>query len=531
MNKKYENFLDLVIYQVYPRSFNDSNNDGIGDIPGIIEKLDYLCDLGINAIWMCPCFKSPNHDNGYDVADYRDIMDEFGTFDDVKKLIAEMNKRGMKLIMDLVPNHSSNEHKWFIESRKSKDNPYSDYYYWFDEPVNDWQACFGGSVWEYDDARGQYYLHSYTVEQPDLNWDNPKVVKEIQDVIDFWVNEGVSGFRVDVIDQISKDFENNHNYFGPNLHKYINAMFGRESTKDIFTVGECWANDIDEIRRHTAEDRGELSTLFQFDHLQLGRTDKWNRKPEGLKELRDILVKWQTLTQENDLLCSIFSDNHDNSYLISRIGNDKELRYESATCMAVIIYLLKGVPFIYQGQEFGLTESSYDDISCFDDIECINAYNAFIEDGLSREEALEKINFGSRDNARRPMPWDNSVNNGFSEHTPWIPLHSRSDEINLENDMHSDKSIHAFYKALLKLRRENTALRKGSFSVISKPEDNFFVYTRTLGDECFTVVCNFENESHICFDGMETDPILSNYSNKTSDKYSFKPYETAVFKN
>lgn len=530
MNSKYENFLDLVIYQVYPRSFNDTNNDGIGDIPGIVEKLDYLCDLGINAIWMCPCFKSPNHDNGYDVADYRDIMDEFGTFDDVKKLIAEMNKRGMKLIMDLVPNHTSNEHKWFIESRKSKDNPYSDYYYWFDEPVNDWQACFGGTVWEYDESRGQYYLHSYTVEQPDLNWDNPKVVKEMQDIIDFWVKEGVSGFRVDVIDQISKDFSKD-NCFGPNLHKYIKAMFGRESTKDIFTVGECWANDIDEIRRHTDENRGELSTLFQFDHLQLGRTDKWNRKPESLKALRDILVKWQTLTQENDLLCSIFSDNHDNSYLLSRIGNDKELRYEAATCMAAIIYLLKGVPFIYQGQEFGLTESCYDDISCFDDVECLNAYNDFIANGLSKEEALAKINFGSRDNARRPMPWDNSVNNGFSNHTPWIPLHSRSNEINLENDMKSDKSVHAFYKSLLKLRKDNDALRKGEFTLLSKPEDEFFVYTRTLGSESFTIVCNFEKESHICFDGMDGEPILSNYLNHSSDKYSFKPYETAVFKN
>ncbi len=526
MNAKYESFVDLVIYQLYPRSFNDSNNDGIGDIPGVIEKLDYLKDLGVNAIWMCPCYKSPNHDNGYDIADYHDIMDEFGTFDDIKRLIDEMNKRDMKLIMDLVPNHTSNEHKWFIESRKSKDNPYSDYYYWFDKPVNDWQACFGGSVWQYDEGRGQYYLHSYTVEQPDLNWDNPKVVKEMQDVVDFWVDLGVSGFRCDVIDQISKDWEKGSNCFGPNLHKYINALFGREKTKDIFTVGECWANEIDEIYRHVGEDRGELSTLFQFDHQNCGRGDKWTSNPQSMKVLRDTLVKWQTLTQEQDLLYSLFTDNHDNNLLISRVANDKELRYESATCLATMFYLLKGVPFIYQGQEFGVTGCNYNDMSQFDDIESLNAYDIFIGQGLSHEEALAKVNFGSRDNARRPMVWDNSENGGFSKTKTWIPLHSRADEISLENDMRSEKSIHAFYKTLLKLRKDNEAFRKGKFEVVSMPEDNFFVYKRTYGEDKFTVVCNFDKPSTINCDG---EKVLSNYKDSTGTSY--QPYEIAVFKN
>ena len=264
----------------------DTNGDGIGDLRGIISKLDYLCDLGINAIWLCPCYKSPNKDNGYDVADYREIMDEFGTMEDMRVLIDEMHSRGMKLIMDLVPNHTSDKHKWFLESKKSKDNPYSDYYYWFDKPINEWRASFGGSVWEYVKERDQYYLHSYTIGQPDLNWDTPAVVKEMQDVVDFWVDMGADGFRIDVIDQISKDFEKGRNCFGPNLHKYINALFGREKASRLFTVGECWANDIEEIKRHIGEDRNELSTLFQFDHLEAGRSEKFTPMADSLQSVQ-----------------------------------------------------------------------------------------------------------------------------------------------------------------------------------------------------------------------------------------------------
>lgn len=528
MNSKHESFLDLVIYQIYPRSFNDSNNDGIGDIPGIIEKLDYLCDLGINTIWLCPCYKSPNYDHGYDISDYRDIMDEFGTLDDITTLISEMNKRDMKLIMDLVPNHTSSEHKWFIESRKSKNNPYSDYYYWYDEPINDWEAAFGGSVWEYDESRKQYYLHSYAIQQPDLNWENPKVVKEMQDVVDFWIDRGVAGFRCDVIDQISKDFCGNRNCFGPNLHKHINALFGREKTKDIFTVGECWANDIGEIKRHTDENRGELSTLFQFDHQNCGREDKWTPKEDTLKSFRNILIKWQTLTQENDLLYSIFSDNHDQNLLISRIGNDRELRYESATCIATIMYLLKGVPFIYQGQEFGVTGADYKDISAFDDVESINEFNELINKGYSEENAMKKINFGSRDNPRRPMAWNNSKNFGFSESEPWIPLHSRAKEINLENDLKSEKSIHAFYKKLLDIRKNNVAFRKGKFKTLSTPNDNYFIYERHFENESFTVICNFEQSDNIDDKYLIGEKILSNYADESKD---FRPYEIAVYHN
>ncbi len=530
MNDKHSGFLDWVIYQIYPRSFYDTNHDGIGDIPGVIAKLDYLQELGVNAIWMCPCYKSPNYDNGYDVADYRDIMDEFGTMDDMKRLIAEMDRRNMKLIMDLVPNHTSHLHRWFQESRKSKDNPYSDYYYWADRPLNDWTSCFCGSAWDYDEVRGQYYLHSYTIQQPDLNWNNPKVVKEIQDVIDFWVDMGVAGFRVDVIDQISKDFEGGVNAFGPRLHEFIHAMFGRDKVKHIFTVGECWTGNPAEIRRHIGEDRGELSTLFEFSHTNAGRADKWTPKEDSLKTVRDILVRRQEQMQKDDLLYSLFTDNHDQNMFNSRIGNDGELRYESATCIAAMFYLLRGVPFIYQGQEIGRAGSHYEAISDFRDVECLNQYREFIDNGMDAQTALEKINFGSRDNSRRPMAWDNSPYYGFSDTEPWMPVPSRGGEINLENDLQAEKSVFRFYQALLKLRKEHGAFRQGRFDVLSRPEDNFFVYERRLDEEKFTVVCNFDAPSEITCDGMDGAPVLSNCGMKAGERH-FPPYGVAVYRN
>ncbi len=527
MVKKYEDFLDLVIYQIYPKSFRDSNNDGIGDIQGIIEKLDYLSDLGINAIWLCPCYKSPGHDNGYDISDYRSIAPEYGTSDDIKRLIKEMHSRNMKLIMDLVPNHTSNEHIWFEKSRNG-DEKYRDYYYWFDEPLNNWQSSFGESAWQYDEKRRQYYLHSYTPEQPDLNWTNPSVVKEIQDIVDFWVDRGVDGFRCDVIDQISKDF-NKDNCFGPHLHEYINAIFGREKQKNTFTVGECWANDINEIRKHIDYERGELSTLFQFDHLEAGRKDKFTPGEKNLKMVRDIIIKWQLQMQELGLLHSLFTDNHDNSPFISRVANDVELRYESATCIAVMFYLLKGIPFIYQGQEIGITTSTYGDIESFNDVESINAYNNFIKSGINRDEAIGKINFGSRDNARRPFAWDTTKYAGFSAHKPWLPISNRAKEINLENDLKSEKSIYRFYKSLLKIRKSNTAFRKGTVKIISEPADNYFIFEREFENCKFTVVCNFEAPSEIDNISDFGAEILNNYGDRGVSCKRLRSYEAAVF--
>lgn len=527
MDKKYEDFLDMVIYQIYPKSFKDTNGDGIGDIPGIIEKLDYLKELGVNAIWLCPCYKSPGHDNGYDIADYRCVAPEYGTMDDMYRLIAEMHKRGMRLIMDLVPNHTSDEHEWFVRSRKGEEK-YRDYYYWFDSPQNSWGSAFGGSAWQYDKERGQYYLHSYAVQQPDLNWTNPEVVKEMQAVIDYWVDLGVDGFRIDVIDQISKNFDGG-NCFGPHLHEYVHAMFGRDEVRDIFTVGECWAGDTDEIRRHIDYDRGELSTLFQFDHLEAGRKDKFTPGEKSLKNVRDTIVKWQLQMQELGLLHSLFTDNHDNAPFISRTVDDFALRYEGATCVATMFYLLRGVPFIYQGQEIGITASSYDSIAGYNDVECLNIYKEFLKKGLSEEEALQKVNFGSRDNARRPFAWDDSPNAGFSTHEPWLPIASRAGEINLIADRQAEKSVFRFYQDLLRLRREEPALRRGVTAVISDKEDNFFIFTRTLDNFLFTVVCNFEQPSVI--EGVKDfgKEILHNYSDRKYGNIVFRPYEIAVF--
>lgn len=529
LSKKYQDFLKLVIYQIYPRSFNDSNNDGIGDINGIIEKLDYLKDLGINAIWVCPCYKSPNDDNGYDISDYRDIMDEFGTFEDIKRLFDEMHARDMKIIMDLVPNHTSTAHKWFQESRKSKDNPYSDYYYWFDEPVNDWDSLFGGSAWAFDEMRGQYYLHSYALTQADLNWNNPAVVKEMQDVVDFWVDLGVDGFRCDVIDQIDKDWEGNQNAFGPRLHEFIHALFGREKTKHLFTVGECWCDTLDEVLLHSHSDRDELSTLFQFEHTELGRTEKFSPAPGKLREVRDVLIKWENRAQEHDLLYSLFTDNHDQPHFISRMAHEPKQRYEMATCVAAMFYTLKGVPFIYQGQEFGMISPSYDSIEEFDDIESKNFYADFCKT-MSPEEAIAKINFGSRDNTRRPMCWDDSKFGGFSDVDPWIKPHSMVKELNLKNDLASEKSVFRFYQNLLKVRASEDALTLGSVEFISKDTDNCFITLREYEDSKILIICNFEETQDIQtgFEGGEL--LLSNYKGRDNMNGEYRAFEIAVYR-
>ena len=485
-------------------------------------------ELGVNAVWLCPCYKSPNDDNGYDISDYRDIMDEFGTMADMDALISALHARKMKLIMDLVPNHTSTSHRWFQESRKGKDNPYSDFYYWFDEIPNDWESMFRGSAWEYDDVRGQYYLHSFAVSQADLNWNNPAVVKAMQDTVDFWVDKGVDGFRIDVIDMIAKDFSEGKNGFGPKLHEYIRALFGREKTAQLFTVGESFVQDIDEMIRHCAADRGELSTLFLFDHMECGRADKFTPKPDSLRTLRDHLVRWQSETAKHDLLHALFTDNHDQPPMISRIADDREKRYESATDMAAMVYLLKGVPLIYEGQEIGMTSAHYDSIDCFDDIESINTYREFCEE-MTPEEALQKINFGSRANARHPLAFNSGENGGFSTGKPWIALHSRYQEINVEKDLAAERSVYRFYQALLRLRRDNPAFLDGSLEILSRPEDDFFIFTRTLGSDRWVVVCNFEKETEIRLPFRCETPVLANLGRRSAEG-TYLPYECAASK-
>lgn len=528
MNGKFKDFLSYHIYQIYPRSFNDSNGDGIGDLRGVIEKLDYLKDLGINAIWLCPCYKSPNEDNGYDIADYRDIMDEFGTMADAEELIAEMHKRGMKLIMDLVPNHTSSLHKWFKESRKSKDNPYSDYYYWFDEKPNDWQSCFSESAWAFDEMRGQYYLHSYATGQPDLNWENPAVVKEMQDVIDFWVAKGVDGFRIDVIDQISKDIANNKFVFGPRLHEFIQAMFNREQVAHIFTVGECWANDIDEVRRHCAADRGELSTLFQFNHLNCGRSDKYTPRFDSISKFWGILRDWQISMQENDLLYSLFCNNHDQSWLLSRMGDAQNMRYESATCIAALIYLMRGCCFIYQGEEIGSINSKHDTIEEFNDIESVNMYKAELGKKTAKE-LIDGFNFGGRDNTRRPMAWNGDKNGGFTTGTPWVPVNVNYKEINVAAEQKAEKSVWRFYRDLLHLRADETALTAGTFEVV-QDADTHCIYRRQDGDSKILVVCAFDDGATIDLPDTCGELLLSNYGHTEKKDGNFAKYEIAVYR-
>jgi len=533
MNKEKNEFLDLVVYQIYPRSFYDSNGDGIGDLNGIREKIPYLKELGINAVWICPCYKSPNYDNGYDIADYRDIMDEFGTLDEWKKLADELHLNGIKIIMDLVVNHTSSEHYWFKQARLSKDNPYHDYYIWANKPLNDWTACFGGSAWEYNPQTNEYYLHSFAVQQPDLNWENPQVRKECCDIVDFWTELGVDGFRCDVLDFISKDFENDKKLNGPRLHEYIRLLFGREKVKHLFTVGEC-QSDVKSICDICGKDRNELKSVFQFEHIGFGRTDRFHSAPYSHDQIKNALVKWQNFTEEHDLLYILFTDNHDQPFFLSRFGNDRELRYECATAYGGMIYLLKGIPFIYQGQEFGSANSYFDDISMFNDVETVNYYKENIEKiDADKNDLIKQINFGSRDNTRHPVAWtDKAPNYGFTSGKPWLAMPSRAEEINLEKDKKSEKSIFEFYKKVLQLRKESETIRFGTFKDITK-SDGCFVYERELGDNKIIVAVNFDKQNNITLpdylyrDGYKL--ILTNYENTKPFDEKFRPFEIRVF--
>lgn len=519
-------YLDWIIYQIYPRSFCDLNGDGIGDLRGITSKLDYLKELGVNAVWLSPCYKSPNCDNGYDISDYYDIGQDFGTLDDWKEMISEMDRRGIKLIMDFVANHTSSEHEWFKQAKSSRDNPYHDFYYWTEKP-NDWQSVFGGPAWEYNPPTGEYYLHTFAVGQPDLNWENPRVREEMCKVVDFWADLGVAGFRCDVLDCISKDFKNNKMSNGPRLHEYIKLLFGREKARKLFTVGECGVGE-DAICDLCGSERDELSCVFQFEHFDVGRGQKMEKKPFKLDEIRDILVKWQYFAERKNIPYTLFTDNHDNAHYLSRLGNDGELRYECATMFAAMFYLLKGIPFIYQGQEYGAADPRYDDIGCFDDIETFNYYNEF-KDSLSRDELLARINFGSRDNVRRPMCWNGGKNFGFStaERT-WIPLHTRGAEINAERDAKSEKSVSAFYKKVFGLRKTSEAARSGEFRDVTAG-DGYFAYTRTCGGESLLVVCNFGETREISGLPKFGRYLFGNYAARSAPDGVYKPYETAIF--
>lgn len=531
-----------VVYQIYPRSFKDSNGDGIGDINGIREKLDYLKELGIDVIWLSPVYKSPNDDNGYDISDYYDIMDEFGTMEDMDNLLKEANERGIKILMDLVVNHTSDEHKWFIEAKKSKDNEYRDYYIWRDsvdgnEP-NDLGSTFSGSAWQYDETTGQYYLHLFSKKQPDLNWENGKVRNEIYKMMNFWVDKGIGGFRMDVIDLIGKVPDEMITGNGPKLHEYLQEMNKAAlEGKDLLTVGETWGATPDVAKLYSNPERKELSMVFQFEHIgldQIEGKEKWDVKSLELLDLKKVLSKWQT-ELEGQGWNSLFWNNHDLPRIVSRWGNDKEYRIESAKMLATLLHGMKGTPYIYQGEELGMTNVRFDDINDYNDIESLNMYKDRLSKGYSHNEIMESIYAKGRDNARTPMQWDDSENAGFTTGTPWLAVNKNYDKINAKQCLQDENSIFNHYKKLIDIRKNNDTIIYGDYKLLCEDDENIFAYVRELNGDKILVVCNFyDKDVEFKFDGdfNYSKVLLSNYndSSKMIEKLKLRPYEAVMYR-
>ena len=531
-----------VVYQIYPRSFNDRNGDGIGDINGIREKLDYLKELGIDVIWLSPVYKSPNDDNGYDISDYCDIMDEFGTMEDMDNLLKEANERGIKILMDLVVNHTSDEHKWFIEAKKSKDNEYRDYYIWRDpvdghEP-NDLGSCFSGSAWQYDETTGQYYLHLFSKKQPDLNWENEKVRNEVYKMMNFWVDKGIGGFRMDVIDLIGKVPDEMITGNGPKLHEYLQEMNKAAlEGNDLLTVGETWGATPEVAKLYSNPERKELSMVFQFEHIgldQIEGKEKWDLKPLELLALKEVLSKWQT-ELEGQGWNSLFWNNHDLPRIVSRWGNDKEYRIESAKMFATLLHGMKGTPYIYQGEELGMTNIRFEDIDDYKDIESLNMYKDRLSKGYTHEEIMESIYAKGRDNGRTPMQWDNSENAGFTTGTPWIAVNENYNEINAKQCLEDENSVFHHYRKLIDIRKNNDTIIYGDYTLLCPEDKNIFAYTRELNGDKILVVCNFyDKEVTFSFDGYfnHADILLSNYKDSSTliERLSLRPYEAIMFR-
>ncbi|MDF2882923.1 MAG: glucohydrolase [Clostridiaceae bacterium] len=557
MNKAW--WKESVVYQIYPRSFKDSNGDGIGDLNGIIEKLDYVKELGADMIWLNPIYKSPNDDNGYDISDYEDIMDEFGSMEDFDNLLLQCHKRGIRVMMDLVVNHTSDEHKWFKESRKSKDNPYSDYYIWKNgrenEKPNNWGSFFGGSAWEYEENRDEYYLHIFSKKQPDLNWDNPKVRKDVYNVIKFWLDKGIDGFRMDAINIIGKHddlpdgtilegykYADGTKYFmnQPKVHNFLHEMNKNVISKyDVVTVGETSNVDTKEALNYIADNREEMNMIFQFEHIALRDVpyDKWEDKPVDVVKLKNILTRWQMDLQGNGWN-SLYWNNHDKPRAVSNFGNDREYRIESAKMLATCMYLMQGTPYIYQGEEIGMTNANFQQVSDYKDIHTLNCYNEFIHKGMTHEQLINVMKHLSRDNSRTPMQWNKNINAGFSETEPWIKVNSNYININVETERKNPNSVLNYYKKLLKLRKENEVAVYGDYKLILEKDKQIFSYVRTLKNESMLIICNFTYRTpffrlpkDIKYSSKEL--LLCNYENKGNDDLSgfkLRPYECRAYK-
>lgn len=534
-----------VVYQIYPKSFCDSNNDGIGDLNGIISKLDYLKNLGIDVIWLSPVYKSPNDDNGYDISDYYDIMDEFGTMEDMDRLLKEANNRNIKILMDLVVNHTSSEHKWFKEAIKNKDSKYRDYYI-FRKPLdgdvpNGLESCFGGSAWEMDETSNEYYLHLFSKKQPDLNWENPNMRKEIYNMMNFWINKGIAGFRMDVIDLIGKDIDKEITGNGPKLHTLIKEM-NRETfgDKNLLTVGETWGVTPDIAKLYSNPNGDELSMVFQFEHIGLDEIkgkSKWDLANLDFVELKKVFSKWQA-ELEGRGWNSLFWNNHDLPRIVSRWGNDKgEYRKLSAKMLATILHMQKGTPYIYQGEEIGMTNVKFDSIEDYKDIETLNMYKERIDKGYDRNHIMNSIYVKSRDNARTPMQWSREQNGGFTKGIPWIRVNENYKDINVDEALRDKDSVFYHYKALINLRKENDVIIYGTYNCIDINHKAIYSYIRELNGIKFLVVANFYDkiEKFILPQNIHYDKcqlILSNYkdSNNIPNEIVLRPYEALIYK-
>ncbi|MCA0149721.1 alpha-glucosidase [Rossellomorea vietnamensis] len=556
MEKKW--WKESVVYQIYPRSFKDSNGDGIGDLQGVISKLDYLKELGVGVIWLSPVYESPNDDNGYDISDYKAIMDEFGTMEDWEELLEGLHTRGMKLMMDLVVNHSSDEHAWFIESRKSQDNPYRDYYIWRpgkdgNEP-NNWTSFFSGSAWQYDETTDEYFLHLFSKKQPDLNWENPVLRTEIYDMMKWWLGKGVDGFRMDVINLISKEdglpstpggkrYDWGGDYFmnGPRVHEYLQEM-NREvlSNYDMMTVGECPGASPEDAALYANEEGTELNMIFTFEHMDLdsGPGGKWDVKDWSLADLKQVMTKWQK-DLEGRGWNSLYLNNHDQPRVVSRFGDDKEYRVESAKMLATFLHMLQGTPYIYQGEELGMTNVAFDSLEEYNDIEIHNMYREKVtEGGEDHNTIMEAIYRKGRDNARTPMQWDDSEHAGFTTGTPWLKVNPNYKEINAENALEDSASIYYYYKELNRLRKEHDIIVYGTYDLILDDHEQIYAYTRTLGEDKLIILCNFTGKEaaftlpeDLHFESSSL--LIGNYEGSADQPLGesrLKPYEARVYK-
>ena len=546
---------ESVVYQIYPRSFCDSNGDGIGDLNGITSKLDYLKELGVDVIWLSPVYKSPNDDNGYDISDYQDIMDEFGTMEDFDRMLATAHEKGIKIMMDLVVNHTSDEHKWFIESRKSTDNPYRDYYIW--RPAkedgslpNNWGSCFSGPAWEYDKTTDMYFLHLFSKKQPDLNWDNPAVRQDVFDMMNWWLKKGVDGFRMDVISLISKepglpDKEPGINGYatfnvsanGPHVHEYLQEMRQKAlNNADTITVGECSGVTLEEAKKYARSDEKELNMVFQFEHMDVDsdeKAGKWTTRKMDLRNLKKILTRWQKGLQDI-AWNSLYWENHDQPRSVSRFGNDSdEYREISAKMLATCIHMMQGTPYVYQGEELGMTNCPFNTLDNFRDLESINAFHELTEQGkMTEEDMMAAIGYKGRDNARTPMQWDDSAYAGFSTATPWIMVNPNYTKINAKDQINREDSVFKYYQKLIKLRHESELIVYGTYDLILDDDKDIYAYIRTLGDEKLIVYCNFsENTREVELPEEFTNGkvLISNYIDaKVNHKITLRPYEAIV---